>query len=232
MAGSIRPRPEKGRDEFELRVFLGRDANGKVRRRTRVFHGTRREAERELARMVIAQEDEAALVPTEASRPWGPSTTVNEAIEGWRANGWQDLSPSTTRRYASNVATHVKDSIGRRKIASLSRYDVEVYLCQLKARGLSEASVRQTRARARPAALRPVRGDLAGRPGGGGAGLGELARALPPGARRPVQGTVVSRMDDNEANFKRFLDDEDFRQFLMDLYAVRVYRRARDEDKP
>ncbi|MDA8034822.1 MAG: hypothetical protein M0T71_11750 [Actinomycetota bacterium] len=42
-------------------------------------------------------------------------------------------------------------------------------------------------------------------------------------------GTVVSRMDDNEAIFKRFLDDEDFRQFLMDLYAVRVYRRARQQ---
>ena len=36
-------------------------------------------------------------------------------------------------------------------------------------------------------------------------------------------------MDDNEAIFKRFLDDEDFRQFLMDLYAVRVYRRARQQ---
>ncbi len=39
--------------------------------------------------------------------------------------------------------------------------------------------------------------------------------------------TVVSRMDENEAIFKRILDDEEFRQFLMDLYAGRVYRRAR-----
>ncbi|MHB1718358.1 MAG: type I restriction endonuclease subunit R, partial [Acidimicrobiales bacterium] len=39
--------------------------------------------------------------------------------------------------------------------------------------------------------------------------------------------TVVSRMDENEAIFKRILDDEEFRQVLMDLYAGRVYRRAR-----
>jgi type I restriction enzyme R subunit len=39
--------------------------------------------------------------------------------------------------------------------------------------------------------------------------------------------TVVARMDDNEAIFKRILDDEEFRQVLMDLYAGRVYRRAR-----
>lgn len=39
--------------------------------------------------------------------------------------------------------------------------------------------------------------------------------------------TVVSRMDENEAIFKRILDDDEFRQVLMDLYAGRVYRRAR-----
>ena len=41
--------------------------------------------------------------------------------------------------------------------------------------------------------------------------------------------TVVSRMDENEAIFKRILDDPEFRQVLMDLYAGRVYRRAREQ---
>jgi type I restriction enzyme R subunit len=39
--------------------------------------------------------------------------------------------------------------------------------------------------------------------------------------------TIVSRMDENEAIFKKILDDDEFRQVLMDLYATRVYRRAR-----
>jgi type I restriction enzyme R subunit len=43
-------------------------------------------------------------------------------------------------------------------------------------------------------------------------------------------GTVVGRMDENEAIFKRILDDEEFREVLMDLYASRVYRRARQTD--
>jgi type I restriction enzyme R subunit len=46
---------------------------------------------------------------------------------------------------------------------------------------------------------------------------------------RMFLGTVVGRMDDNEAIFKRVLDDEDFQKTLMDLYALRVYRRLRDE---
>lgn len=39
--------------------------------------------------------------------------------------------------------------------------------------------------------------------------------------------TVVGRMDENEAIFKRILDDSEFQAALMDLYATRVYRRSR-----
>jgi integrase len=146
MAGSIRRRPDKGSDAFELRVFLGRDADGRVRHRSRLFHGSQRAAERELARLLIGEEDQPSVLPDESSRAWGPGTTVNDAIAGWKENGWSDLSPSTTRRYDSLWSTHIKDSIGKRKIASLSSYDVELYLRQLKAKGLAEASVRQCRA--------------------------------------------------------------------------------------
>ena len=45
---------------------------------------------------------------------------------------------------------------------------------------------------------------------------------------RMFMDTVVGRMDDNEAIFKRILDDEEFRQVLMDLYASRVYQRSRE----
>ena len=45
---------------------------------------------------------------------------------------------------------------------------------------------------------------------------------------RMFLNTVVGRMDENEAIFKRILDDDEFRQTLMDLYAARVYRRARE----
>jgi type I restriction enzyme R subunit len=39
--------------------------------------------------------------------------------------------------------------------------------------------------------------------------------------------TVVGRMDENEAIFKRILDDPEFQAALMDLYATRVYHRTR-----
>ena len=41
--------------------------------------------------------------------------------------------------------------------------------------------------------------------------------------------TVVWRMDDNEAIFKRILDDQEFQSVLMDFYAKRVFDRARED---
>ena len=146
MAGSLRRRADRGPDAFELRVFLGRDARGRVRHRSVLFRGTKKEAERALARLVAEVDLQPAAPLGEGPVAWGPRTTVNDAVRAWQANGWQDLSPSTTRRYLSIWTTHIEGSIGRRPIASLGPYDVEVYLRQLKAAGLSEASVRQTRA--------------------------------------------------------------------------------------
>ena len=48
---------------------------------------------------------------------------------------------------------------------------------------------------------------------------------------RMFLNTVVGRMDDNEAIFKRILDDPEFQSALTDLYASRVYRRARSIDE-
>ena len=151
MAGSLRPRLERGADAWELRVYLGRDAAGKVRQRSVLFRGPKRAAERELARLVAEQDRAPAVVPDnrvpdDAAREWGPATTVNDAIEAWQANGWDDLSPSTARRYEGVWRVNVRDSIGRRRIAGLGPYEVERYFRELKTAGLSQASVRYVRA--------------------------------------------------------------------------------------
>ena len=46
---------------------------------------------------------------------------------------------------------------------------------------------------------------------------------------RMFMGTVVGRMDDNDEIFRQILDDDDFKETLMGLYATRVYRRLRSE---
>ena len=145
MAGSIRARPEKAADAFELRVYLGRDTNGRVRHQ-RAYS---------TARVVPLNGSlpGCSLQRNHSRRPFSMDTTTRSVPRpplmtrfSLGGTGWEDLSPSTTRRYESIWKVHIEKSIGKHKIVSLGAYDVELYLRGLKAEGLSEASVRQTRA--------------------------------------------------------------------------------------
>lgn len=144
MAGSMRL--IRGKDVWELRAYLGRDSAGRVRHRYATFQGSRREADRALARLVADTERQQTTAQVEAPRTWGEKTTVNDAIAAWRDNGWEDLSPTTVRRYEGLWETHVRGAIGHRQIAGLSPYDVERYFRALKTKGMAEGSVRQVRA--------------------------------------------------------------------------------------
>jgi type I restriction enzyme M protein len=63
---------------------------------------------------------------------------------------------------------------------------------------------------------------------GGGTGAGQHPGQLPAGFRQPLHEHGGHPHGRNEAIFKWILDDDEFRQVLMDLYAGRVYRRARE----
>ncbi len=48
---------------------------------------------------------------------------------------------------------------------------------------------------------------------------------------RSFVDTVAKRVMDNEDIARRFFDDEEFKQVLVDWYAEKVYRRARQDDE-
>jgi integrase len=145
MAGSIRQRPDRGDNVWELRVFIGRDSTGRVRHKQRTFRGSKRAAEKELARLVLAQDFDPE-VPTEAeTQGWDKTTTINDAIQGWKHNGWADLSPVTARRYENVWKVHIEKTIGERRIASLTPYEVERYFRKLKSDGAGRETVRYVR---------------------------------------------------------------------------------------
>lgn len=100
-------------------------------------------AERELARLMV--DLEAAPVGVESDRRWGPSTTINDAIEGWKENGWEDLSPLTVRRYENVWKVHIRSTIGRHRILSLNAYDIERFFRDMKRQGAGRETVRYVR---------------------------------------------------------------------------------------
>jgi len=110
-----------------------------------LFRGTRRAAEKELAKMIAKQDTFPDRVPDEGARTWGPTTTFNDAIAGWRDNGWQDLSPLTAQRYEGVWRIHIHDTLGRRRIESVGPYDVERFFRKLKADGAGRETIRYAR---------------------------------------------------------------------------------------
>ena len=131
MAGSLRQRLDRGPDAWELRIFLGRDSRGRVRQKSQLFRGSRRAAEKELARLVLLQDVKPETPAEPETQSWNQTTTINDAISGWKQNGWDDLSPVTVRRYENVWKVHIEKSIGRERIAALTPYEVERYFRRL-----------------------------------------------------------------------------------------------------
>ena len=141
--GSLRLRTPP--DTWELRLYLGRDTNGRVRHKHMTFVGSKRAAERELARLSIEFES-SSQPPLDESTLWGTKTTFNDAILAWKQNGWQDLSPKTVTDYESLYRLHIKDKLGQKPIAKIGVFELEAYFRTLLEGGLGTSGVRQVRA--------------------------------------------------------------------------------------
>ncbi len=94
---------------------------------------------------MVAQEFEPEVPAEPETLPWNQTTTVNDAIEGWKHNGWADLSPVTVRRYENVWKVHIEKTIGKHRISTLTPYEVERYFRKLKADGAGRETVRYVR---------------------------------------------------------------------------------------
>ncbi len=130
---------------WELRFYVGRDEQGRVKHKYATFVGGKREAERELARLSLQFESKPQLSSGENTL-WGAKTTFNEAILAWQQNGWQDLSPKTVKDYEGLFRLYIKDKIGPKKITSTGVFEIESYFRSLSDGGLGTSGVRQVRA--------------------------------------------------------------------------------------
>ena len=141
--GSMRLRTPP--DTWELRLYLGRDTTGRVRHKHTTFVGSKRAAERELARLSLELESSSQPSPDESTL-WGAKTTFNDAILAWKQNGWQDLSPKTVTDYESLCRLHIKEKVGRKPIAKIGVFELEAYFRSLSDAGLGTSGIRQVRA--------------------------------------------------------------------------------------
>lgn len=141
--GSIRLRTPP--HTWELRLYLGRDEEGRVKHKYATFVGGKRDAERELARLSL-QFESKPLLSSDENTLWGSKTTFNDAILAWQKNGWQDLSPKTVKDYEGIFRLYIKDRVGPKRISTTGVFELEAYFRSLSEAGLGTSGIRQVRA--------------------------------------------------------------------------------------
>jgi integrase len=132
-----KPRRKKGwpKDTWELRIYMGRKANGQADVKSIMFHGTQAKANAEQARLEVKSREERQKNRGKelSQNGWGSNTTINDAFEKYlKSPRWDRLSPSTQLRYSNLYKKHLQDNIGKRSIASLSPLDIEEFLLRMK----------------------------------------------------------------------------------------------------
>ncbi len=133
MRGSIRPRPDRGPDTFELRADLGRTPSPAGAARSPAPTGA------------------PAAPPRPRSPRWSPTPNdrrhrTTEATFGWLLDRWLDhaeLSPTTVRGYRSYIDRRLAPALGQVRLRDLTALHLDELYQRLGAEGLARATVRQ-----------------------------------------------------------------------------------------
>jgi integrase len=134
--GSLR---ERRPGVWELIVQLPRDStHPRARQLTRTVHGTKREAQRELATLVGE---------VSAGRFVSTATTFGELLDRWLEHVADQLSPTTVREYRRLSTKLLHPDLGKLPLRRLTTQRIDSYYARLaRERGLSPASIRHVHA--------------------------------------------------------------------------------------
>jgi integrase len=132
MTGSIIRRGERS---WRLKFDVGADNAGKRKTRYVTFRGTKAEAQRELVRLLAAEQSGQGVDPTRE--------TVAEFLTRWLRD-WSavNMSPKTHERFGEIVRLHVFPHIGAKRIQKLTSDDLVALYATLKtATGLAPRTI-------------------------------------------------------------------------------------------
>lgn len=200
---------QRGPRTWRIKVYVGRSpADGRKRYVERTVQGSKREAERELARVVV-EVDEGRHVAA------GPITFV-ELLDRWLEVKRLSVEPTTLRPYEWVAAKYLRPALAHRKVGALRAMELDALYAELYARPLSARTVRichtvvrQSLEQARKWAL------LARNPALDATPPGQVRREVNPPSIEQVRALLAAAME----------DDWDFGVYLW-LLAVTGCRRG------
>jgi integrase len=119
------------------------------RRITRTIHGSRQDAERVRAELVLDLGDGRAQA--------GGRSRLNDLIDRWLEHATPELAPKTAYNYRRLHERYIRDGLGRRPIEKIGPVDLDDLYARLRADGLSTKTVRNVHALLRRALTQAVR---------------------------------------------------------------------------
>jgi integrase len=126
---------ERGENHFVVRVFLGRDGNGKKIRKAKTVHGSYKDAKKALTAL-LSQVDNNSLTTT--------NITVNALLDQWLETVKPNLRRKTGEDYAACLRLYVREPLGSKKLSKLTTMDVQNVYNTMLAKGLSKATLTYT----------------------------------------------------------------------------------------
>lgn len=125
----------RGERTWLVRVYLGRDPQtGKRRYKGFTVHGTKKQAEERLAKLIAEIEGGTFVEPVKL--------TVQEWLEKWlESYAKPSLAPTTFETYENNVRVHIVPALGRVFLPKLTPVHVQDLLASLKTKGLAAWTV-------------------------------------------------------------------------------------------
>jgi integrase len=134
MAGQIIKRSEHS---YTVRIFTGRDENGKRRYVNKQIRGTRKDAGKYLNAALRDKDLGIFVEPL--------SITLNEYLKKWLESAARPrVSRRTADGYAALLDRYISDPLGKKRLDKLQPLDIQKVYAEMQARGLSARIVRHT----------------------------------------------------------------------------------------
>jgi integrase len=130
---------KKGKDKWLVRVFIGRDDNGKTKFFNEIIHGKKKNALAFKAKKISELESGISLEHSKV--------TLNEYLDKWlKVSAKPKLKDRTFQDYKEYLERYVRDKIGKIKLSKLKPLDIQAVYTSMLDRGLSARTVRYAHA--------------------------------------------------------------------------------------
>jgi integrase len=144
---------ERGERRFLVRVFLGRDGQGKRQYHNKTIHGTKRDAQTYLNQVLRDRDLGTYVEPTKM--------LLNAYLDDWlETSAKPGVRPQTLASYKDLLRLYIRPRLGDRALAKLTPLDIQGVYAEMLERGLSPRTVRYTHSVLRSALEQAVKWQL------------------------------------------------------------------------